>query len=54
MYISQVTGAARPGGLEYPERAGQPVCQVLHLVFLIGSEYWGLGQNATMEWYTSA
>ncbi|PQM36075.1 zinc finger CCCH domain-containing protein 34 [Prunus yedoensis var. nudiflora] len=24
---SAVTGAARPGGLEYPERAGQPVCQ---------------------------
>lgn len=25
-------GAARAGGVEYPERVGQPVCQVLDMI----------------------
>lgn len=35
----QVVGAIRPGGGEFPERVGQPVCQVCGLHFFSQSTF---------------
>lgn len=56
----QVLGGSRPGGREYPERVGQPVCQVFILVvqlnikFLVSCLEWDdVGQCALMKFFES-